>query len=195
MRVPAWLEHLRLDKGRPVPYVNRWGPERPERFSIRPDRHAAGRLAVFDGDADETVPDFTAQNLQRQRECMVAGLCQVCAREVPWSRRFLVLSSVSIGKATIEGIPWEQVVITEPWLDEACARLAVDVCPALIRRGRDADRTQVHITSEQQVVLTMSVGTVAGPLKEESERVLPAMWAKALLLGVDIRTAPNEPTT
>lgn len=72
-----------------------------------------GGLALFIDEEGETEPDFKKQAMQRQRECMTVGLCQVCARPVPWSRRHLVLDAgMSIGHVEINGRLTP--VVTEP---------------------------------------------------------------------------------
>lgn len=180
MEVPARLAHLRTDRrGIPVPYVNLWGPESEDRLSIGYDRSCGG-LAVFQDDDDQTEPDFTRQNIGRQRRCMVLGLCQVCARPVPWSRRFLVVSSISMEtvKVPLQG---ELAVITEPWLDEFCAEFTLAKCPALIRRKTADDLVLVSIRSKLEAKLVVSTGTIDGPLAEISRQVQPYMWAKIYL--------------
>lgn len=180
MNIPARLKGLRQDRGRPVPYVNRWGPEDAGRIRIAIDPHVSGMPALFDDDGDEQAPDFTAQNFQRQRECMTQGLCQVCGRSVPWSRRFAVLSVMSTDRIDVHGYG-SCVALTEPWLDEECARFALDVCPALIRRRRDESLILVRV-ERSHVRMSVSLGYVDGPLEQESKAVMPAMWAKAILL-------------
>jgi hypothetical protein len=179
VKPPPFLSHLRTDsRGRPVPYINLWGDEDVSRMSIEHDPHV-GRAAVFVDDSEQAEPDFFRQNMQRQRECMVAGLCQVCARPVPWSRRFLVLSNISVQHIVLNRQP--VVAFTEPWLDERCATFAIERCPGLIRRQRAADISLVSVTSKRQCVLTISTGTVDGPLEELSKDVQPVMWAKVLV--------------
>jgi hypothetical protein len=177
-QVPSWLSHLRTDRrGIPVPWINLWGPEGDtERLSIRHDRHV-GRPAVFYDDAGQTVPDFTRQHMARQREAMVTGLCQVCGRLVPSSRRFLVFADLSTDLVHVEGVG-DVPVVTEPWLDERCARFAVTACPALIRRSR-GDRLRLYQVRARDVTLILSVGSVDGPLEAESLRVMPVLWVKA----------------
>lgn len=177
MNIPAHLEHLRTDRrGLPVPYINRWGPERPETLSIAVDHHV-GDLAVFQDDSGETVPDFTAQNMQRQRETMYRGLCQVCARPVPWPR-FLVLGDLSATTISVGGRT--RTAITEPWLCAACLVFALKTCPALIRRRRDEDLIPVSV-EEHQVQFVVSRGWIEGALEDESRATQPAMWVKAIL--------------
>jgi hypothetical protein len=187
----AWLGHLRRDRrGLPVPYVNLWGEQTVDNTTVRYDQHV-GMDAVFVDDRDETVPDFTRQNLQRQRFCMVTGLCQVCARSVPWSRRNLALSTMSIELIDMVEIPGRKVpVVHEPWLCDRCAAIATQACPALIRRARD-ERLTIHpIRSKTQVRLVTSSGWVEGPLAEQTKRHPAAMWVKVMIL-----TAPSRGRT
>jgi hypothetical protein len=188
MRVPDWLNHLRTDRrGIPVPYVNLWGDEDVTRISIRYDQHVRAP-GVFLDDTHEIVPDFTRQNIQRQRQCMAAGLCQVCARPVPWSRRTVVLAALSVEWIDFAG---RQVpVVNEPWLCRRCADFAVTHCPALIRRRRDEQLQIIPVRREKDCQLVVSRGYVDGPLEVESRRVQPAMWAKLLLTAVRIERTP-----
>lgn len=182
MKVPDWLAHLRRDdRGRPVPYVNRWGlDDDVARFTIEHDP-VAGRPGVFY--RDDGPPDFLHQSPQRQREVTRLGWCQVCGRPVPWSRRFLVVSSISVESITVDDSmpPRPALALTEPWLDERCAEFAVTRCPGLIRRTRDSDIALLSITSQRQCSLVVSRGYLDGPLEAESRRVEPAMWAKIVV--------------
>lgn len=184
-----WLAHRPVHRGVPVPWINAWGEEHVDQVSIRHDRHVGGP-AVFYDDSAETVPDFTRQHMARQRESVLGGLCQVCGGEVPWSRRFLVLATLSVERIRL-GVRQVPVVV-EPWLCERCARLALDRCPALIRRRRDEELHLVPVTSKRQVRLILSKGWVDGPLEAESRRVQPAMWAKILLPGLALNDASSQ---
>lgn len=187
MKIPDFLSHLRVDaRGRPVPYVNRWGAEDVARLAIRHDHHVGG-LAIFDDDEHEAEPDFTAQNFQRQRRCVAEGLCQVCARPIPWSRRFLVVSSMSVDFVYVEALRRTVPVVTEPWLDERCAEFALAKCPGLIRRTRADDLTLVPVRREKDAQLIVSRGWVEGHLEAESRETEPAMWCKIALAKVSIQ--------
>lgn len=187
VNVPSWLSHLRTDRrGIPVPYVNLWGTEDLARMSVRHDRHVGGDAAYID-DADQQVPDFTRQCMQRQRECVLAGLCQVCGRGVPWSRRHLVVADMSVDWVDIDG--HRAPVVTEPWLCERCAHFALRRCPALIRRTRSERLTLVAVTSRRQVRMVHSVGWLDGPLREQTQARPVALWSKITLLHVAIQPA------
>lgn len=180
MKAPEFLSHLRTDaRGRPVPVVNRWGlEEKQEHVAIRYS-WLVGGAAVFYDDQDETEPDFKSQNIGRQREITLQGLCQVCARQVPWSRRFLVISSVSVGRVTSPGERQGAITVTEPWLDQRCAEFAMKYCPALIRRADADDLTLVSITSKKDCEILVGTGTIDG-FPETKEHPV-AQWASILI--------------
>lgn len=178
------LDHLLKDRrGLPVPYINAWGDESPERMRIDFDRRVGMRAAFYDDHGD--VPDFTRQAVQRQRECMVDGLCQVCARPVPWSRRFLVVAAMSVDMVQVDGVGLVAAV-SEPWLDERCALIATRWCPDLIRRRRGERLQLIRVRSAGQVQLTTGTGWIEGPLEEETKRDPVAMYVRAILVGVRI---------
>lgn len=184
-----WLSHLRRDRrGLPVPYVNRWGLEDTDRLYLAYCPYA-GQQGVFLNDANETEPDFTHQNMGRQRECMAAGLCQVCARPVPWSRRNLVVAPNSVEWARVEGVAGEVPLVFEPWLDDRCAEIATRWCPALIRRRREEELYVVPVRSQREVRLVASTGWVEGHLQAQTQRSHAAMWIKVALTRLRIARA------
>lgn len=180
MKAPAHLAHLRTDRaGRPVPYINVIGEhDVEERFSIRHDR-AVGHIGLFYADDFTGEPNFLRQSPQRQRECMVRGLCQVCARPVPWPGRQLVVSSVSV--ETIDGPRGPVAVVTEPWLCPPCAAFATQVCPTLIRRRHGDDLTVVPVTGLEHCELVLSKGWVEGRYEAATRKHPVAMWVKVHL--------------
>ena len=172
-RVRALLHDAR---GRPVPFVNRWSGEGTDAdYHVRTDP-LVGRLAFFSvyrpGDGE---PDFTAQNIQRQRKCMVRGLCQVCGVQIPrHETALLVLSSISAGVHEVEGhgpVP----LLSEPWLHPECAAYAAAVCPGLRRRANLGDFALIHPRS---ATLVESRGWIEGPLERYTRKELPTMWVK-----------------
>lgn len=159
-----------------MPYINIWGvEERVERWGIRFDRNVRDVAAFYDDDLGGE-PDFRHQNIQRQRECMTMGLCQVCARGVPWSDRSLVLSSVSVERVELYGRRVD--VVTEPWLCPDCAEFATTVCPALIRRTSADDLTLVSVIGPDRCHLIVSTGYIDGPHEAATRKNNVAMWVK-----------------
>lgn len=199
-----WLAHLKRDpRGFPVPWINRWGADGAASTRIAWDHHV-NRRGVFHDDYGPT-PDFTAQNIGRQRHAIVAGLCQVCGRAIPWSRRNLVLSGVSTETVDLGGEP--VVAVIEPWLDDRCAAIATLLCPALIRRGRDDDLHVLPVRRAKDVQIIVSVGTLDAGMLAAGEAAHPdhvaqlraaanrpvAMWAKILLLNHRIIRGERPP--
>ena len=189
----TWLAHLPRDtRGLPVPWVNRWGAETVATTRVAHDRYA-GRPAVFHDDHGD-VPDFTRQNIGRQRQAVFAGLCQVCGRPCPWPRRNLVVSGISCETIRVQDLG-ERVAIHEPWLDDRCAAIAALLCPALIRRRHDDDLHLVPVRSPREVQTVVSVGYLdpvelvdAGADPDAAARLAATaggqvgMWAKLILL-------------
>lgn len=153
----AWLAHLERDpRHLPIPWINQWGAETVAATRISWDRHI-GRPALFHDDHGD-VADFTRQNIGRQRQAVVEGLCQVCGRFTPWSRRNLVVSS-----ASVSWVPHgrrEVPAVAEPWLDDRCAAIAVLLCPALIRRRHDEDLHVITVRRRRDIDIIVSVGTL-----------------------------------
>jgi hypothetical protein len=176
----------------PVPYVNLWGDEDVSTMRVEFDRNVGMDGLVFDDVGD--TPNFLKQSPARQREVTVQGLCQVCRRPIPWSRRNLVVSDMSVDVVEVAGR--KRPVVTEPWLDDRCAEIATRWCPGLIRRTRDERLTVVRVTSQRQVQLVVSNGWVEGALEEQTRARPVAMWVKLALLHVPIevvRTAAATP--
>lgn len=193
-----WLDHLPVDPGGlPVPWINRWGAETAAAVRIGWDTHA-GRPALFHDDHGP-APDFTRQNIGRQREAMIRGLCQVCGRgSLPWTRRRLVLSTVSVRPAQVDGLAEPLTAVGEPWLDPWCAAIATLLCPELIRRQHGEDLAVVDGLTQRNTRLVTSVGTLnvdqlpdldaATPehlatLRERARRGPSAMWVRLVLLN------------
>ena len=184
MNIPHHLRDRPTWRGLPVPYINRLGTaEHVEGWTIRFDRNL-GEIAAFHADVPDAAPDFTHQCIQRQRECVLLGLCQVCKRPLDWPDRRLLLGSVSVERVYVEDM--QVPVVTEPWLCPDCIWFAVGTCPALIRRNRTEYLHVVPVTSPDDCRIVISRGWIEGPY-EESTRAHPvAMWAKILLLDLAV---------
>jgi len=184
-----WLSHLRRDRrGLAVPYVNLWGEQTADNTRVDYDRHV-GRDAMFVDDVGD-VPNFLKQSPQRQRECMIQGLCQVCGRQVPWSRRNLVVASMSVDFVHVAGR--ERPVVFEPWLDDRCAQIALAWCPALIRRRHGEDLTLIRIRSPREVQPVASSGWIDGELEEQTKASPVAMFVKFALLTWNVQKMSSD---
>lgn len=131
--VDKWLADLRRDdKGRPVPYINMWGVPEGGGIYLKHDP-LVNHMAVHYRDRG-SVPNFTLQSPQRQRACMIEGLCQVCERVLDWDDRCLILPNGAFNLVDLAGTPVPYT--TEPWLCPYCFAIASTWCPELIRRRR-----------------------------------------------------------
>jgi hypothetical protein len=167
-------------RGRPVPFINIWSGEGSETdWHIRTDP-LVGRLAFFiphrPGSGE---PDFTKQNIQRQRKCMVRRLCQVCGQAIPpRDAGLLVMSSISV--ATHEVYEHGPVpLFSEPWCHPECITYAAAICPGLRRRQNQHDFSLIR---PRRVSLIESRGWVEGPLERYTKKEQPTMWVKAAVL-------------
>lgn len=178
--IPDHLAHLDRWRGLPVPYINRRAVgEQEADWHIRYDRHI-GQIAAYMADQPDAPPDFTHQCIQRQREVVQLGLCQVCARALEWPDRRLVVSSVSVETVQVAGRT--AAVVTEPWLCPDCARFSVGTCPALIRRHRDEDLHVLGLAGPASYRIVLSHGWIEGRYEAATRAHPVAMWAKILLL-------------
>lgn len=187
--IPDHLKDRPTDRvGRPIPYVNVIGKwEVAERWTIRFDRQLREVAAFYEDDPDGD-PDFTHQSIQRSRECIHDGLCQVCARFIDWPDRKLVISAVSVKTINLtldehRGTKQRVPVVFEPWLCPDCASFASRICPELIRRQRDDDFHIVAVRSPDVCRLTLSHGWIEGPFEEATKANPVAMWANIMLPG------------
>jgi hypothetical protein len=181
------MAHLATWRGLPVPYVNLIGVgEREADWHIRFDRNL-GEIAAYRADHLDEAPDFRHQCIQRQRECVLLGFCQVCKRVVDWPDRQLVVSSVSVETVEVAGrhVP----VVTEPWLCPDCAEFATAVCPALIRRHVDEDLHMVPVPAPSDCQIVLSRGWIEGRYEASTRERPVAMWAKIQLLNVTVKAA------
>lgn len=183
--IPDFLTHLNRDRrGLPVPYVNAWGPENPGRLYVAHDIHVNQR-AIFADETGELIPDFTRQNMARQRRCVRLALCQVCGEDTGWPK----LAVVGDHRTAIwDGQP--VLLVGEPLLCAPCADFALTTCPSLIRRRTTKEISLVVVDSPDQYALDLSSGWAEGPIETETRGNPAAMWCYLML---PIGAAPIPP--
>jgi hypothetical protein len=130
--------------------------------------------------------------MQKQRQAILEGRCQVCWRLLAWPERNLVISSMSTETITSPGPLYGGVVINEPWLCDLCCEFAMSVCPALIKRSKADDMTRVRVVSANDVQIAVSTGSIDGPFAEETRRNPVAIWAKIALPGIVLQRVGKE---
>jgi hypothetical protein len=180
MTVPGFLAHLPTDRiGRPVPWINKWGAwEDPDRFSMAWDPFVQEMGCFYDDDLDGP-PDFKAQNPGRQRQSMMAGLCQICGLPVE-GIRWLPVHPGSLQPVMVDGV--KVMVTTEPWVHQVCGLFAVDRCPALIRSNHARSWSLRPVTGPDDYRTIVSRGWIDSV--PESVTAQPAVWVKVQMLNV-----------
>jgi hypothetical protein len=189
MKIPAHLSNRPTDRrGLPVPYINIWGNvDKPGSWELRHDRNVHQRAAFYVDDMT-APPDFTKQSPQRQREIVVNGMCQVCARELGNGERWLALSPISVQTIEVRGIG-PHAAISEPWLCADCCTFAVDTCPALIRRAHNEELIKVQLPADLPFSVTIGKGWIEGRWELATKREPCAMFARILLSPQVVRTS------
>lgn len=112
----------------PVPYSAAWTVE--SSFFIAPCKYANGMNALHQNAAPgQGKPTFAKPHMNRQRESIAMGLCDICA--LPMRNR----TKVSMSEDTwtdVQGVRMPLVI--EPLCCRTCAAVAVKHCPHLKRR-------------------------------------------------------------
>jgi len=111
----------------PVPYTVLWSAE--DTMTLGPCRFSNGMIAACNAVAPgEGKPLFGKPHMQRQREAVVAGLCDTCGK--PLARR----TKVSLSHASVRnGGAGLCVMQVEPLLHKECAVISLRYCPSLKR--------------------------------------------------------------
>jgi len=130
----------------PVPITVLWSAEEP--LHLAPCAHAGGKTAVCNGVAPgEGKPIFGKPHMQRHRQAIVDGLCDLCGKTL--NQRTKVSLSHAREQPGADGLCVMQV---EPLLHKACAAVSVRHCPSLKRdiklgtlRVRQVNRYRVQL--------------------------------------------------
>ena len=114
--------------GVPVPWTVSWSAENTG-FHIAPCRFANGRPAICQAVArGEGKPRFGAPHMQRQRQAIAQGHCDLCGRPLH------LKTKVSLSHARMRaGAEGPCVMQVEPLLHKDCAAISVRHCPSLKR--------------------------------------------------------------
>lgn len=134
----------------PVPYTVLWSAE--AMMYLAPCRFADGLTSVCNDVAPgKGKPIFGKPHMQRHRQAIVEGLCDLCGRRL--ANRTKV--SLSHAQARYGGEGW-CVMQVEPLLHKACAARCVDHCPSL---KRDVRNGSLHIRQVTRHRVQMSMLT------------------------------------
>jgi hypothetical protein len=130
----------------PVPYSVLWSDE--DTNTIEADPMVRGQFAMCNPSSrGQGKPMFGKPHMQRQREVVINGLCDLCAK--PLKGRTKVSLSHAKVRAGAEGLCVMQV---EPLLHKECAAISMLHCPSLKRDIRDGG-LNVRLVTRYQVQL------------------------------------------
>ena len=138
----------------PVPYTVSWSDEQ----TVHLDRCPHAKTIAMCNPMARGVgkPKFGAPHMQRQREVIAKGLCDLCGK--PLAARTKV--SLSQARPVLHAARPGDVLQVEPLLHRECAAMSMEHCPSLKTQARDSTlmirqvfthRVQFSIYSEQGV--------------------------------------------
>lgn len=120
-----------------VPFTASWSAE--ERFFLAPCAVFDGNLAICqDVGPGQGKAQFGKPHMQRQREAIGKGLCDICGK--PLALRTKV--SLSHARPQPHGAQGWAILRVEPMMHRECARIAITQCPSL---RRDIEQNTLRI--------------------------------------------------
>lgn len=161
----------------PVPYSVLWSDE--DVSSITPDPMVNGMMAMCNPVARGSGrPMFGKPHMQRQREVIINGLCDLCAK--PLKGHTKVSLSHARERRGANGLCVMQV---EPLLHKECAAISLQHCPSL-KRDIAGDTLQVRLVTRYEVQIaqltgeaTMEFAGVRHPGAVGHAKVILIQWA------------------
>ncbi len=160
--------------GIPVPHTASWTAE--ETFHIGRCPHAKMR-AIMQAEAQgQGKPRFSKPHAQRQRQAVINGLCDLCAK----SLKLRTTVSLSHARVRLDGATGPCIMQVEPLLHRECAAISVKHCTAL-RRDIAAGTLAVRQVSRYQVQIARM--SKAYGLEIAGQAVEAAGHAKVILLA------------
>ena len=150
------------------PYITAWTGE--VGYTIRPSPLVRGQPCLFSktGTRGQGEPLWGKISEERQRECVVRRLCQVCHRPI---RRGPGLSLVPLRPIQLAG--QTRGASNEPLVCYACAPVSLRLCPAL-RRLVSSGVIQVLEVAEYTVAL-QAIQAVEPPPDEAGRSINEAL--------------------
>jgi hypothetical protein len=119
-----------------IPYIAMWSSEHWHEIKDCP--YTYGPAIFSSGALGEGTPVLGKMNEERQRRCMVMGLCQVCTCNLHLKTKYFVSDAVG---SEVEGKGGQQILITEPPVCKQCFETAMQHCVGL-RRQVESGRIQ-----------------------------------------------------
>lgn len=155
------------------PYITAWTGE--VGYSVRPSPLLRGMHCLFrkTGARGQGEPVWGKISEERQRECVVRRLCQVCHRPI---RRGPGLSLVPLRPIELAG--QVRMASNEPLVCYACASVSLKACPALRRLVAAGEHHVLEVAA--YVVAPQIIGPVHPPPDTTSWMINEALKAADL---------------
>lgn len=119
---------------------------------IGPCRHAGGKMAVCNAVAQgEGKPVFGKPHMQRQRQAIVDGLCDICGKTLKGRTKV----SLSHARERI-GAAGPCIMQVEPLLHKECAAISMRHCPSLRKDVRNGTLFIRQVTRYRVQIATLS---------------------------------------
>lgn len=162
--------------GVPVPYTAAWSAEEePGMLYLAACPHA-GRTAIRQRHArGQGKPRFGAPHMDRQREVIALGLCDLCAR--PLRHRTKV--SLSQARPQLHAAAPGDILQVEPLLHKACAAQSMQHCPSLRRQMKEGS---LHIRQVTHWRCQFALYSEQGTFEAVGQRQVSVAHAKVQLV-------------
>lgn len=163
--------------GVPVPYTVSWTAEHEPGSTFLGPCPYARRPAIRQMQArGEGKPRFGSPHMDRQREVISRGLCDLCGK--PLKNR----TKVSLSRARPQGHAARpgDILQVEPLLHKECAAISMEHCPSLKAQSRDGS---LRIRQVLRHACQFAVFSEEGTFQETGVRQKSIAHAKVHLIG------------
>lgn len=162
--------------GVPVPYTASWSAEEaPGMIYLGTCPHAK-RLAIRQRHArGQGKPRFGAPHMDRQREVITLGLCDLCGRSLKARTKV----SLSQARPQAHAAKFGDILQVEPLLHRECAARSMGHCPSLKRQLQDGE---LNIRQVQRWAVQFAIYSEQGVFELLGERKNAIAHAKVQII-------------
>lgn len=162
--------------GVPVPYTASWTAEEAPGMIYLGECPHARRLAIRQKHArGDGKPRFGAPHMDRQREVIALGLCDLCGK--PLKARTRV--SLSQARPQAHAASFGDILQVEPLLHKECAAESIKHCPSLRRQLLDGE---LNIRQVQRSAVQFAIYSEQGTFEVIGVRAKAISHAKVHII-------------
>lgn len=158
----------------PVPFTASWTSE--ERLFLGECPHARRIAICQDVSPGVGKPCFGKPHMQRQREAIALGLCDLCGKSLKSRTKV----SLSHARPRANGAAALDILQVEPLLHRECARESLNHCPSL---RRDIKRGTLVVRQVTASRCQFAIFSAQGVFEAVGERLTAVSHAKVQLLN------------